>query len=325
MKEVITIQGEATQTGLKLPDNLSYEEWEAIGGQLQQAERSLMWWIGDWLNYGERKYGEMYAQAVETTGKSYDALRNAKWVAGKFELSRRRDSLSWSVHSELAGLSKREADQGLDWCEETNASQRDARKYVLGLKHTERLQKIEQISAGNKPLNADRKYPVIYADPPWRYENPPMGGGNRSIENHYPTMTLEEICALPVSDIAHDDSVLFMWATAPKLAECIEVIVAWGFTYRTCIIWVKDKIGMGYHARNKHEILLIAKRGEVPPPTESARPASVIEAPRTEHSTKPEIFHELIEAMYPGVAKIELFCRSPREGWAAWGNQAEAA
>lgn len=166
------------------------------------------------------------------------------------------------------------------------------------------------------------QYPVIYADPPWQYEHPPIGASNRSIENHYPTMLLEEICALPVQDIAAENAVLFLWATAPKLAECMDVISAWGFEYRTCMVWVKDKIGMGYHARNQHEILLIAKRGQLAPPEPSNRPSSVLHAPRVEHSAKPLEFYDLIEQMYPGFPMVELFCRSPREGWSAWGNQA---
>ncbi len=168
------------------------------------------------------------------------------------------------------------------------------------------------------------KYQVIYADPPWRYENPPMGGSNRSIENHYPTMDLDEICALDVGLVADENCVLFLWATAPKLSECMEVISAWGFTYRTCMVWVKDKIGMGYHARNQHEILLIAKRGEMAPPEPSDRPSSVLQAPRLEHSAKPLEYYDIIQRMYPTQNKLELFCRSPRDGWAVWGNQAAA-
>lgn len=145
------------------------------------------------------------------------------------------------------------------------------------------------------------------------------------IENHYPTMTLEEIKHLSVSDLATEDAVLFLWATAPKLCECFEVIDAWGFSYRTCAVWVKDKIGMGYYLRNQHELLLIAKRGDPPMPSESSRPSSVIHAPRTDHSAKPVAFYELIEGMYPELPKIELFSRSPRTGWDAWGNQASAA
>ncbi len=190
---------------------------------------------------------------------------------------------------------------------------------------TGRLEKIEAISAGNAPLDTSRRYPIIYADPPWRYERPAMGGTARSIENHYPTMSLDEICALPVSEIAADDCLLYLWATSPTLPECLRVIKAWGFDYRTHIVWVKDKIGLGYHTRNQHELLLIAKRGDMPAPTPGTQPSSVIAAPRGEHSVKPAIFAEAIERMYPGVGKIELFCRSPREGWSVWGNQAEAS
>lgn len=192
-------------------------------------------------------------------------------------------------------------------------------------RRAERLEKIAEISKGNAELSTAVRYPIIYADPPWRYENPPMGGNNRSIENHYPTMTLEEICALPVRDLATDDALLYLWATAPKLAECMKVIEAWGFDYRTNLVWDKEVIGMGYHARNQHEILLVAKRGEIPPPPAGEQPASVHRERRGEHSAKPIFYYEMIEAAYPQLPKIELFSRSPREGWAAWGNQAEAA
>jgi len=191
-------------------------------------------------------------------------------------------------------------------------------------RRTERLDRIAEISKGNAELGTDVRYPVIYADPPWRYENPPMGGTNRSIENHYPTMTLEEICALPVRDLAADDAMLYLWATAPKLAECIQVIEAWGFEYRTNLVWDKELIGMGYHARNQHEILLVAKRGDIPPPQAGTQPSSVHREKRGEHSAKPVFYQEMIESAYPQLSKIELFCRSPREGWAVWGNQSGA-
>ena len=166
---------------------------------------------------------------------------------------------------------------------------------------------------------------MVYADPPWRYENPPIGATNRSIENHYPTMGLEEICALPVRGSVTDDAVLFMWATVPKLDQCMNVIDAWGFLYRTGMVWVKDKIGMGYYVRNQHELLLIARRGKMPPPPIEARCSSVITAPRLAHSAKPPECYEIIERMYPDMPRVELFQREPREGWDGWGNQARVA
>ena len=105
----------------------------------------------------------------------------------------------------------------------------------------------------------------------------------------------------------------------------MKVIEAWGFTYRTNMVWVKDKIGMGYHVRNKHELLLIAKRGELAVPNVADRPDSVVEAPRGKHSEKPEVFYEIIERMYPDYPRLELFLRGEaREGWHGWGNEADA-
>lgn len=179
-----------------------------------------------------------------------------------------------------------------------------------------RQHKVNDIAELSEELGV---FPVIYADPPWRYEH--VKTENRAIENQYPTMALEEICALSVPVIAAPNCVLFLWATSPKLAEAMRVIEAWGFTYRTCAVWVKDKIGMGYYFRQRHELLLVATRGELPVPEPSDRHDSVIEGERTEHSAKPVEFYEVIEAMYPEYRRIELFSRNPRLGWAGWGNQ----
>ena len=188
---------------------------------------------------------------------------------------------------------------------------------------------IDQRKSVKEAAELSGQYPVIYADPPWKYEHPPMGATGRSIEAQYPTMTLDEIKAVNVAAVASPDSVLLLWATAPKLPECLEVMQEWGFTYRTNMIWVKDKIGTGYYVRNKHELLLIGRRGEMPVPTPGTQPDSVIVAPRTGHSVKPVEFYEAIERMYPEFNGqwFELFLRGKaRDGWAGgWGNEAEAA
>ena len=161
---------------------------------------------------------------------------------------------------------------------------------------------------------------MIYADPPWQYDF--AESANREIENHYPTMDIEEIMAINVSELCHIDAVLYLWATAPKLRESLSVMETWGFEYKTNMVWVKDKIGTGYWARSQHELLLIGTRGNFPPPAEDKRVSSIIEAPRRKHSQKPVQCAELLETLYPDMAKIELFCRSPREGWAVWGYEA---
>ena len=183
----------------------------------------------------------------------------------------------------------------------------------------ERMETLATIATGNRGLDGYGTFPVIYADPPWRYDV--VESESRAIENHYPTMSNEDIYALPIQPLCTDDAVLFLWATSPKLAEAMQVVAAWGFNYKTCMVWVKDKIGMGYYARQQHELLLIATRGAPPTPAPADRPSSVVNATRDAHSAKPTEFYELIERMYPGLPKIELFCRSPRDGWSAWGNQ----
>ena len=168
-------------------------------------------------------------------------------------------------------------------------------------------------------------YSVLYADPPWKDD---FGMSSRGVENHYPVMDLDEIKALPVSEIATPDAVLYLWALPHMTPKALAVMTAWGFDYRTHMVWGKEdeKIGIGKWCRNQHELLLIGRRGSFPPPPELARSPSLIIAPRGEHSEKPAIFAELIERWYPEAPKIELFRRGlPRPGWAAWGNEVEAA
>jgi N6-adenosine-specific RNA methylase IME4 len=162
----------------------------------------------------------------------------------------------------------------------------------------------------------DDLYDVIYADPPWPYRNE----GNRgAAKNHYPTMSDEEIYALDIP--AADDAVLFLWATVPKLPEAINTVKAWGFEYKSGFVWDKILHGVGFWARGQHELLLVAKRGDMKPPVEENRFRSVIRTPRTRHSSKPARVYAMIEKMYPGLRYLELFARERREGWDAWGNQ----
>jgi N6-adenosine-specific RNA methylase IME4 len=165
---------------------------------------------------------------------------------------------------------------------------------------------------------------VILADPPWRFEPYSRDTGmDRAADNHYPTMTLDEICAVAVAGtIAADDCVLFLWTTLPMQRLAHTVMEAWGFDYRTGFVWVKDRIGTGYWNRSRHEVLLLGVRGHPVAPAPGTQPDSVIERPVGAHSAKPAVVHELVEAMFPSAAKIELFARRPRAGWDAWGLEA---
>jgi N6-adenosine-specific RNA methylase IME4 len=172
-----------------------------------------------------------------------------------------------------------------------------------------------------------RKFGVIVADPEWRWE--PWSretGMDRAADNHYPTSVTEVIAARDVPSIAADDCVLWLWATIPMLPHALLVMAAWGFDYVSHYAWGKDKIGMGYWSREKHELLLIGTRGKIPCPAPGTQEDSLIDAPRGEHSEKPERFLEMIEGYFPNLPKIELNRRGPpRPGWDAWGYEAKEA
>lgn len=332
----------ARELGIEYP-RVEYEGDDPLGfvishnltrRHLTESQRAMVAAKLAKLPHGTNQHAQICApsqnEAADMLNVSRRTVQTAKVVQdeGAPELIAAVESgtVSVSAAADIATLPKTEQAEVVARGEkEILAKAKEIRAEKAVVRREERLDKIAEISKGNVDLATDVRYPIIYADPPWRYENPPMGGTNRSIENHYPTMTIEEICAMPVADLATDDAMLYLWATAPKLAECMQVIQAWGFEYRTNIVWDKEVIGMGYHARNQHEILLIAKRGSIPPPEAGKQPSSVHRERRAEHSSKPEFYYEMIEGAYPQLPKIELFCRSPREGWAVWGNQSEVA
>ncbi len=172
------------------------------------------------------------------------------------------------------------------------------------------------------PALPDTTYRIIYCDPPWKYDDTgvttsPSYGGTKW---HYPSMTAEELCALPVGAMADADSVLFMWATSPKLPEALRLIEAWGFDYKTSFVWDKVKHNFGYYNSVRHEFLLIAGRGRATPDTKTLYD-SVQTIERTEHSVKPEEFRAIIDDLYPVGRRIELFARREVDGWERWGNE----
>ena len=209
---------------------------------------------------------------------------------------------------------------------EEEISEREVKKLITQGRKEERLERISEIAKNNEELKSEKKYHIVYCDPPWQYDNNHIIG---AAENHYPVMSEEQLCQLPVEEIIATDCVLFMWATAPQLEVAINVINAWGFEYKTCAIWNKNVDGTGrfrgYYFRMFHELILVATKGRLPIPESENRVPSVINLPYDgKHSKKPEKFYELIETMYPyeGLNKIELFARNNRKGWDSWGNQA---
>lgn len=205
--------------------------------------------------------------------------------------------------------------------QDAKKAKREARERELG----------ERIAGGNAALVAagesGLRFPVILADPEWRFE--PWSretGMDRAPENHYPTTATRIIAERPVAAIAADDCALFLWATAPMLPQAFQVLDGWGFTYRTHAIWAKrrpgEMRGPGYWLTGEHELLMIATRGNPPAPAPGLQWPSVFVAPIGRHSEKPDRAYELIEAYFPTLPKIELNARTRRAGWEVWGAEA---
>ena len=173
------------------------------------------------------------------------------------------------------------------------------------------------------PLPSD-KYRVIYADPPWKYGNSGIINDHDNyghVNRHYPDMSIDELCQLPIRNIADSDAVLFMWVTSPLLEECFAVIDAWGFKYKTSFIW--DKVGhnFGHYNSVRHEFLLICTRGSCTPDNLRLFDSVLTVEKSKTHSEKPEEFRDIIDTLYTRGRKIELFSRRRVEGWEAWGNE----
>jgi N6-adenosine-specific RNA methylase IME4 len=162
------------------------------------------------------------------------------------------------------------------------------------------------------------KFRCVYADPPWQYGNQAT---RAATNNHYVTMTIEKIAALPIASIVEDKAVLFLWTTNGFLFESKQIIDAWGFEFKSSMVWVKDQMGIGNYVRNAHEFLLICSRGGLR--TNGKSQKSWIQSPRTKHSRKPACFRQIVEEMCDG-PRIELFARQAAPGWVSWGNEVES-
>lgn len=182
----------------------------------------------------------------------------------------------------------------------------------------------------DKKVEKQKKYQVIYADPPWKYYVYSKKGLGRSAEHHYPTMSIDEIKKLPIQEIAEKDCILFLWVTFPTLLESFEVIRAWGFQYKTvAFVWIKQNKksdglfwGMGYWTRANAEICLLATKGH--PKRVSKRVHQVVISHIEEHSKKPNEERNRIVELTGDVPRIELFARQTYEGWDAWGNEVQS-
>ena len=298
-----------SKVGLTFNEEMTFEEWQGIGLQLQLMHGSVGFWIGDWLNFGEKHYGETYTQAVEDTGLDYSTLSGYKWVSGAVETSRRRENLSFSCHREVAKLPP---EKQIELLEKGEKEGWGAREFA----HVGK----ELLKLPTPPL-PEGKFDVVYADPAWEYSN---SGFSMSAEKQYPTMSTDKIENLTdnngnkVQNIIAENAVLLMWVTNPLLEDGMRVLKSWGFDYKTNMVWTKTNATGGFYVLGKHELLLIGVKGKKMLPDKMFE--SIILGKNLVHSKKPEMYNQ-IEQMYPNRKYVELFARNNREGWKSWGNE----
>jgi N6-adenosine-specific RNA methylase IME4 len=178
-------------------------------------------------------------------------------------------------------------------------------------------------------LFPQKRYPIIYADPPWAWSKRPLinRGSARAVEKEYPTMQPDEIKALPVQEIAEDRAVLFLWATSPKLPLALDVMAAWGFRFvSVAFVWVKrNKVshdswftGMGFYTRQNAEFVLLGTRGSPSLVRNDKGVHQIVDEPISIHSRKPSEVRHRIDRLFDG-DRIELFARESAVGWDRWG------
>jgi len=208
---------------------------------------------------------------------------------------------------------KRFLEEAPDRLEEVMSGKKKMSQVIREVNHEARRAKIAALPKG--------RFRVIYADPPWSY-----GSGGAGIDQygpaqrHYPAMTIAELCAMDVRNIAHDDAVLFLWVTSPMLAECWPVIKAWGFIYKASFVWDKVKHNYGHYNSVRHEFLLVCTRGTCTPDTKKLYDSVLTEERSEAHSEKPECIRTMIDTLYTTGSRLELFARKAAKGWKAYGT-----
>jgi N6-adenosine-specific RNA methylase IME4 len=309
-----------------------------IGRRLTECKRIAG--HGNWLPWLEREFGwsadtaENYLLVYKVFGSDSESLRNLNLPMQSLRLlaahstseEARTEVLHRVTAGERVGLATVREIVAAGGASAVLAVGRELRAKQAEENRAERIERLAEISRANVPLPGNLQFPILLADPPWDFES--YGSQAQPRCPKYPTMSIAELCAMPVDNLATDPALLLMWVVSSHLENAFQIIKAWNFQYVTNACWVKTEcaFGNGYFVRHQHELLIICRRGAFPTPSTAARPSSVIIAPRGDHSEKPAALYEIVERMYPTLPKIELFARGPaRPGWHVWGNQAETA
>jgi len=321
-KDLISPSFEVLPNALIVRGKPSEEEYEYAFNKIKKIEGATQWWVGDLaLAYEKQKgYGKLQTLSDEV-GYKYNTVKTYKYVADKYEMYNRLYNLQWD-HYRIAA-SEEDKLKWLKKAEENNWRPGQLQNAI----RDENRKKSPPLPPGI--------YNVIYADPAWEYGNVIQQWG--AAEPHYKRMdSIEDLCNMQIPSA--DNSILFLWVTNPFLQDALKVVGAWGFEYKTNMVWVKTNLkkpGSGFYIRGRHELLYLCTKGSFLPTQTGKEPiGSVIDSEDViwsevrEHSKKPDGVYALIEKMYPkpeenpdSIKYLELFARNTRPSWTSWGDE----
>lgn len=289
---------------------------------LNESQRAMVAAKLATLRDGQRKVGKFadvpsQAAAASRLSTSERSVRHAREVLdrGSEDVVKavERGELAVSAAAELTKLPEEKQRAVLA---KSNGKPGNVRALV---KQVEKAEVAKQLEAEPPPMPAG-PFRVIVSDPPWAYEKR-AGDATHRGDLPYPSMSIDEICALDVGSRAHPDGcVLWLWTTNAFMRDAFVVLDAWGFREKTILTWVKNRIGLGDWLRGQTEHCIMAVRGN--PTITLTNQTTKLDGLVREHSRKPDEFYALVEALCPG-SKVEMFCRTPREGWAVWGAETQ--
>lgn len=299
------------RNGIEPQGTPTFEQWQECGNFIKKANGAVHFWIGDWLNYGEQTWGEMYSQAMDETDFEYQTLANDKWLAKEIHISLRGENMDVSSAKLLAPLPQKEKEY---WANELKKEKIPVRELKERIKE-KRKKELPQ------PKTPKGKYKTIVIDPPWPMEYMHLNMRPKQVIMPYPTMTLDEIKDFSVvKDIADDECNLFIWTTHKFLPDTFDILETWGFKYHICLTWDKTNGRSLFGFNRRTELVLYAYKGKITVNQRGKFIDSVFVEKLREHSRKPDIFYEMLKSNTPE-PRIDIFGRGKHDGFSVWGNE----
>lgn len=321
--EPIVLNGfQLTSTGVIVAANVrpSLAEYQGTFDFVTRVHKFSGFWLADMIAYADTRpeWKEKIDQIIDAEVLDEDSVKQYRYVAKNVPPENRVEGVAYGHHAAVAGLPGEEQTEWLERSKEKGWTQRELK---------ENIRAAARVKVVDGQAKLQGMYRIIYADPPWKYgdSGATADGSLGKAARHYPSMTIEELCRLPVQAHAMPNAILFMWVTAPMLLENPgprEVIEAWGFTPKTGRVWDKVRGMHGHYATHiVHEHLIIATRGSCLPDVPTPEDKSVFTERRSNvHSEKPESVRKWIEAHWTRGPYVELFGRKKVAGWDVFGN-----